>query len=103
MADQRKGEERNGTEGENRGDGIRGVFVLGVDGRLGGVGDNEPDDDGPKNIFDIRKGNVMRLGVSGDGLFDEFSRIAYGNQQQKAGAREAMRRPRPMGLSRLVE
>ena len=36
VADERKGEERDGAEGEDGGDGVGGVFIVGVDGGLGG-------------------------------------------------------------------
>ena len=50
-----------------------------------GVGDDEAKDDGPENILDVRKGDVMSLGIGTDGFLDELSRVADGGQEQKTG------------------
>ena len=48
-------------------------------GNTDGVGDEQADDDGPQDIFDVGEGYMVRLGVAGDGLFNEFSGIANGS------------------------
>ena len=51
----------------------------------GSVSDDEADDDGPENVFDVGEGDVVGLGVGGDGLLDELSGVADGGQQKQAG------------------
>jgi len=36
VADKREGKKRDCTQSENRGNGVRSIFIVGVDGRLGG-------------------------------------------------------------------
>ena len=85
VADQRKGEERDGAEREDGGDGVGGVFVVGVDGRLGG-------DDG-RDSADGRADGQQRgeLGLEVEGAAEqvhegEREREREGDKQQRDAA-----------------
>ncbi len=64
---------------------VRGEAGFEGGGDAGGVGYHEAEKDGPENVFDIWKGEVVRASVLGDRALDEFSGITDGYEQQKAG------------------
>src|SRR2546430_8153075 len=48
------------------------------------VRDHEAKQDGPQDVFDVRKRPVMCLGIGAHVLFEQFSCIANGKEQQDA-------------------
>ena len=54
-------------------------------GHADGVADDEADDDGPEDVFDIRQRQVMRFAVGGDGALDDSAGVADGGEKQQAG------------------
>src|ERR1700689_3006393 len=48
------------------------------------VCDEKAEDDSPEDILDVGEGKVVRLGVGGDGLLNEFSGVAHGDEQEQS-------------------
>ena len=49
------------------------------------VGDDEADEDGPEDVFDVGEGEVVGLGVGVDVFFEEFAGEADGGEEGDAG------------------
>src|SRR5580700_4118316 len=49
------------------------------------VGDGQPKDDSPEDVFDIRKRPVMGLGERADILLEQFSRVTDRSKQEHSG------------------
>ncbi len=50
-----------------------------------GVGNQEAKNNGPQDVFDIRKRPVIRLGVGANVLLQQFARVPHPSEQEHSG------------------
>ena len=50
-----------------------------------GVGDEDAEEDGPKDVFDVGEGDVVGFGVGVDGVFDDLAGVADEGEEGDAG------------------
>jgi len=50
-----------------------------------GVGNRQPQQNGPQNVFDVRQHQVMRFAIARNRLLDDLARVTHREQQQNSG------------------
>ena len=50
-----------------------------------GVGDDDAEENGPEDVFDVGEGDVVGFGVGVDGVLDEFAGVADHGEERDAG------------------